>query len=30
MAARFAKPTEAEIVAVLEKATPENKKKATK
>ena len=27
MAARFAEPTEAEIVALLEKATPENTKK---
>ena len=27
MAARFAEPTEAEIVALLENATPENKKK---
>ena len=30
MAARFAEPTEIEIVALLEKATPENTKKATK
>ena len=30
MAAKFAKPTEAEIVALLEKAIPENTKRATK
>ena len=30
MATRFAEPTEAEIVALLEKATPENTKSATK
>ena len=29
MAVRLAKPTEAEIVAFLEKAIPENKKRAT-
>ena len=30
MAARFAEPTKVEIVALFEKATPENTKKATK
>ena len=29
MAARFAEPTKVEIVALFEKATPENTKKAT-
>ena len=30
MTARFAEPTKVEIVALLEKVTPENTKKATK
>ena len=30
MAARFVKPTDAKIVALLDKATPENTKNATK